>query len=222
MTGIELMREKMLEKGMNKAQTTAKAVTVILEILAESQGHEFLDIWEKEKETEELEKRLDLLKSSAKNYAEGALREKKDYYFWKEKAKNAHQEWIDKTEKLEVELETKRNRIIADTKEYMEKFNKMLTACETEQGRDMLRTAQFFVNNVNIDTKYDNTAYIAGLAAILSKGSINSLEALSKINTKLPDAFSKIVGRLNHFGSDYIYDENKKEFVKAEMEQMNE
>ena len=212
MTGIELMREKMLEKGMNKAQTTAKAVTVILEILAESQGYEFLDIWEKEKETEELEKRLDFLKSSAKGYAESALKEKKNYYFWKEKAENAHQEYIDKTEKLTLGLETEKNRIIADAQEYLKKFNEMLTACETEHSRDTLRTAQFFINNININTKYDNTAYITGLSTILSQGGIDSVEGLSKINSKLP----LMCGRLNYYGNDYIYDEDKKEFVKTE------
>jgi hypothetical protein len=44
-----------------------------------------------------------------------------------------------------------------------------------------------FVNTVSVETKYDNTAFIIGLAAILSNGRINPISELKKINKKLPD-----------------------------------
>ena len=50
-----------------------------------------------------------------------------------------------------------------------------------------MRIARMFVNMVDVDTKYDNTAYIIGLAAILSRGGINAIGELKKINKKLPD-----------------------------------
>ena len=58
---------------------------------------------------------------------------------------------------------------------------------DNEEGRDTMRIAQMFVNMVDVDTKYDNTAYIIGLAAILSRGGISAIDELKKINKKLPD-----------------------------------
>jgi hypothetical protein len=68
---------------------------------------------------------------------------------------------------------------------YVERFNASLAACETEEGRDAMRAAQVFVNAVSVDTKYDNTAFIIGLAAILSKNGIGAMDELKKINSKV-------------------------------------
>lgn len=59
--------------------------------------------------------------------------------------------------------------------EYIEKFNKSLDECETKEGRDALRLAQVFVNSVNTNTDQNNTAFINGLACILSRGECGSL-----------------------------------------------
>ena len=48
-----------------------------------------------------------------------------------------------------------------------------------------MRAAQVFVNAVSVDTKYDNTAFIIGLAAILSKNGIGAMDELKKINSKV-------------------------------------
>lgn len=76
-------------------------------------------------------------------------------------------------------------RIKEETEHYIQMFLDGLSDCETEEGADRLRAAQIFVNSVNIDTKYDNTAYIIGLSAILSGGAIAPVEELRKINPKI-------------------------------------
>ena len=70
--------------------------------------------------------------------------------------------------------------------DYVENFFTALETCETDKGRDALRAAQMFVNSVTIDSKYDNTAFIIGLASILSQGNVGPIEELKKINNKIP------------------------------------
>lgn len=41
---------------------------------------------------------------------------------------------------------------------------------ETTEAKDRLRLAKFFMESVNVDTKYDNTAFIKSLASILGTG----------------------------------------------------
>lgn len=62
---------------------------------------------------------------------------------------------------------------------------KALDECETAGGKDMLRLAQMFVNSVDVNSKYDNTAYIIGLAGILSGNKVAPIPELKKINRKL-------------------------------------
>ena len=73
-------------------------------------------------------------------------------------------------------------------------FSKALSECETKEGRDTIRLAQTFINSVNVDTKYDNTAFIVGLAGILSNTKVDCVSELSKINTKLPQVLKEEIG----------------------------
>ncbi len=69
--------------------------------------------------------------------------------------------------------------------EYIEKFNKSLDECDTKEGRDALRLAQVFVNSVDTNTDQNNTAFINGLACILSRGECGSLfNGFKKLNAK--------------------------------------
>lgn len=43
-----------------------------------------------------------------------------------------------------------------------------LKEAQTEEARDRIRLAEYFKDNCEINTKYDNTAFINGLAAILA------------------------------------------------------
>ena len=60
---------------------------------------------------------------------------------------------------------------------------------ETPEARDRLRVAQAFINSVDIDTKYDNTAFIVGLSALLSGVQINPLKEIQKINPKITNEY---------------------------------
>ena len=72
-----------------------------------------------------------------------------------------------------------------------------LDECETAESRDLMKRAQLFIDSVNVETKYDNTAYIAALGAILSApGSFDCIGELKKINRKVP--FDQIVAGQTH------------------------
>jgi hypothetical protein len=76
--------------------------------------------------------------------------------------------------------------------------------CETPQGRDAMRAAQVFANSVNIQTCYDNNAFIIGLASILAGKEMAPIDVVKKIvpkafdNTEMPpkrkekDPFGKV------------------------------
>ena len=87
--------------------------------------------------------------------------------------------------KIAYDLGTTKNKLRADV-EYVANFYKALFDCDTEEGKDNMRAAQVFINSVNINTVYDNTAFIIGLAAILSGGKVGAIEELHKLNSKIP------------------------------------
>ena len=72
----------------------------------------------------------------------------------------------------------------------VQKFEEGIRNCETAEARDMMKRVQFFVDAVDVDTKYDNTAYIIGLASILSDGNLDAMTELKKINKKLPEPWT--------------------------------
>lgn len=87
------------------------------------------------------------------------------------------------------EYHTSTLNLISERKQSLEKyiddFNNSLNNTETPEGRDRLRAAQYFVNSVKIESKYDNTAFIGGLAAILCGAQIDPVGELRKINPRL-------------------------------------
>lgn len=164
MTGLDCLREELEKRGMSKAQINSKAVAVVLDIVAQS-GNKYTEMWKSEQDVSKRER--DALNTIM--WAEN-----------KEKDLNARIEGAEPALKL---CEEKKRQI----ESYVSKMCEALENCETPEGRDTMRIAQMFVNTVNVDTKYDNTAYIIGLAAILSKGGISPIDELKKINKKLPD-----------------------------------
>ena len=156
MTSLDCLREELKRRGMINAQIESAVVAVVLDIVANS-GDKYTKIREAEHETS---KRLKELEWQVEN-AERKLRRMR-------------------TE--EEELRQRREQF----EDYIGKFNKGLNECETAEGRDAMRTAQVYINSVDVDTKYDNTAYIIGLASILSNGKISAIEELKKINKKIP------------------------------------
>ena len=156
MSGLDCLREEMARRGCTKAQIESKTAAVVLDILANS-GDKYTKLAETEGELDRKIRGLELMKS-----------------------------------RLEREIQRKRwdlERIqegVQSDKEYIEAFNRSLTMCETEEGRDAMRRAQMFVNSVDVETKYDNTAFIVALGAILSDGKIGAIEELRKINPRMP------------------------------------
>ena len=164
MTGLDCLREELEKRGLNKAQINSKVAAVVLDVVAQS-GDKYTQMWKSEEETSKRE--CDALNTIMQ--AEH-----------KEIELNARIERAERA--LELCKEKKRQ-----IESYVSKMCEALENCETPEGRDTMRIAQMFVNTVNVDTKYDNTAYIIGLAAILSMGGISPIDELKKINKKLPD-----------------------------------
>lgn len=164
MTGLDCLREEMKKRGLNKAQIESQTAAVVLDIVANA-GNKYAEMWEQENEAT---KRLNGLYSDI-----SVCQDKIDY----------DRRLITKYEREVKEAREQRKHI----EDYIDEFNKSISECETPEGRDAMRIAQMFVNSVNVDTKYDNTAYIIGLASILSKGNINAIGELRKINKKLPE-----------------------------------
>lgn len=165
MTGLDCLREEIAARGLPTSQINSKLVAICLDIFANS-GTKYTEMWERENEST---KRLNRLSADISN-AKYKLVMLKDN--------------INRYELEEKELRSRKNHL----EDYIDDFNKRLEECETQEGRDAMRTAQMFVNSVDVSTKYDNTAFIIGLASILSKGGINALGELKKINKKMPIA----------------------------------
>lgn len=156
MTGLELLRNEMISRGCTRAQAESKTVAVVLDIVANS-GTMYTD-------TERLLSDIEHLEAY-KRWTEREIREKQN-----------------QADRIIAEARQEEKRV----REYIEKATKAMMECETQEGRDALRSAQMFVNSVDPQTKYDNTAFIIGLASILSRGNVAAIDELRKINPKIP------------------------------------
>lgn len=163
MTGMELLQEELINRGCTESQVNSKVLPIVLDIVSNSNG-EYTD--------------------AAKMLAEirADISEKKSYL----------QDLSCAIKRLEARSRYECERIkeqYAECDEYIKAFNKSLEECETAEGRDRLRLAQMYTNSVNIETKYDQTAYIIGLASVISGGNIAPIKALKQINNKIPNPF---------------------------------
>lgn len=171
LNGYECLVEELKKRGIPKAAANGRAVAATVDILAETGGIilEFKDL---EKKKEQLQSDIEFCTSTlAKLEAE----EKEAL----KKTKIAMDNWYD--------VLSEANQKNAD---YIEHFYSELNNCETPEERDLLRKAQMFVNSVSVDTKYDNTAFIIGLAAILANGNVGAIDELRKINKRIPQVWS--------------------------------
>lgn len=163
MTGLDCLREEMRKRGLSSAQCESRTVAVVLDILAGS-GDKYTKMWATENNES---KQLDFLQKQV-SFQQSQLR-----YF---------EDATQRQEKILAEMKEKKEHF----EDYIDDFYKALEDCETAEGRDAIKTAQMFINSVKVDTKYDNTAFIIGLASILSRGGINAIKELQKINKRLP------------------------------------
>lgn len=157
MTGIECLHEELMKRGYKKQQIiNLKIIPEMLDIVSNSNGM-YQDLDTLQKDVNRLQ------------------REKKTLE--------------DDLAVLRLSISDFEKRIEARyklTEEYIEKFFNAIGSCETAEARDALKIAQMFVNTVDVDTKYDNTAFIIGLSAILSSGALAPVDELRKINKKIP------------------------------------
>lgn len=173
MNGLECLKEELIKRGCNKQQAESKVVPIVLEILANN-GTPYTDM-------EEAKKELARVKDSIPVALQARYREVK-----------AETEMLQhKAMDLQLQIVNSKNAyeniktVWDEEQEYINAFLNEMQNCETPEGRDAMRRAQVFKNSITIETKYDNTAYIVALGAILSNGEIGSIETLKKINPDL-------------------------------------
>ena len=168
MTGLECLKEELIRRGCNKSQVEAKVVPMILDIVANNNTTVYQDTTEAEKKLSILRERLGRLEVRIAD-AERRTREAE------EKARDA--------ESVLTEQQK-------DAQTYLKKFEERLMKYEKAEQRDALRTAQTFVNTVKIQTPQNNTAFIIGLASILTGKNID-VEKLERVSLD-PDVFYEI------------------------------
>lgn len=154
----ELCKEWMLSHKYSDAQANSKAVTGAMDFVAYkfANGENWYTQFEKDRKTF----------AELKGYIQ---------YFQGEKER-LHGEISDLEQRRHSLVDARINEIIG----YIEEFNKAIQECETPEARDRLKMLQMFVNTVEVDTKYDNTAFINGIASILS-GVSASVDKLQKV-----------------------------------------
>ena len=162
MSGYDLLKQELLSKGYTKQQVDASIVKGVLEVLAGESGSAIMDLKELTKEREEL------------------LRQNEDYSQRLRNLKNDFDE-------IKNEIEQFAQKLYMDQKQYVDRFFEAIEKCETPEQRDRLKLAQMYVNSVNVDTKYDNTAFIIGFASILSPGGMGAITTLRKLNKEIPE-----------------------------------
>lgn len=167
MTGLDCLKEEMAARGCTKSQIESKTVLVVLEILANSNG-QYSDMDKLEKEIKELGVQVNALQTEIDR-----LQQRRD-------------ELILSFSKIIDEIKSEAKLQYTVMTDYINGFYESLEKCETPEARDALKVAQMFVNSVDVNTKYDNTAFVIGLAAILSQGKVAAIDELHKINKEIP------------------------------------
>lgn len=163
MTGLECLREELKKRGATKSLIESKAVAMTLDIVAQTPDGIYQKTQEAEARLKDLEKQI-----ANANYNKRCIEAQ-----------------ADEAERQIAELNQDKQDIFTEVRDYVVEFNKSLNECETPKGRDLMRAAQMFVDTVDVNTKYDNTAFIIGLSAILSQGEVNAIGELKKINPKM-------------------------------------
>lgn len=158
---IDKIKELMKEKGLAKAAIEGKTPGVVLSIVLENP--DVAEAFKCVDELSELKKEKDFVYEVVNDL----IRERNRLERERDRLKISLAEYSSFA-RLEDAVKAKND--------YIDAFNKSLSQCETKEGRDKLRIAQTFINSVNINTVYDNTAFIRGLAEILSGGDFDMYE----------------------------------------------
>lgn len=135
---LEELKQEMIKRGRPKSQVNSKTVALVLDILADS-GTAFIDAWEAEEKTRVETARLESERQSLKRQ-------------------------IDEYEKMRKATEAS----FAGKTAYIKDWYETIKATETAEGRDTMRKAQFYINEVR--TIATPATYADGLARILASG----------------------------------------------------
>ena len=176
MSGIELLRERLTELGLNKAATHNKAVELTVAVIANGDDvdatiafKELLDQYR--------------ISSDVLKCKQAALNDKLSELSIYERSLSEKEKEISKSSRILEEQRIQLTQMIDD-------FKDCLCECETAEGRDAARKAAFFIANTNVNTAYDNTAFINGLAALLSDTQSNLPDNIKKVITDAEKAVS--------------------------------
>lgn len=163
MTGREILNQKLKAKGLTDAQINSKAVEVTIAVLAEeTDGTNYSALIQDAIQ----EYRV------AKNNADAEAR----HYVAKEESLSNERRANSAKERDLIKSANGIKNLLID----LEKVYDEILELETAEQRDRTRTARFFMDSVNVNTVYDNTAYIKGLSAILSGKEITPDEQSEK------------------------------------------
>lgn len=175
MNGMDCLRAEMSKRGMTKSQCESKVVAVVVDILSES-GNAYLGVYDAEQTLAGLKREI--------NDAKYQLQELRSELSGTNDSVNYRRRAIEhEIESATRNIEQQRGEI----QSYINGFFESLQNCETAEGRDAIKKAQMFRKSIEIETTYDNTAYIIGLSAILSNGKVAAIEEIKKINPKLAE-----------------------------------
>ena len=155
-----LFVEKLLEAGLSKQQAASKTAKVVFAVCTDNP--DLLKLLDLEQCINTAEEHLDIVEDNLKLYNR-RLEDCKEEY---EAVKNLIARYSDAV---------RADEIYEKDKEYIDSFNKSLAECETAEGRDAMSKAQVFANACDINTDANNTAFINGLACILSDGKCGSI-----------------------------------------------
>jgi hypothetical protein len=167
MTGLDCLKDELIKRGFTKQQADSKVVIGVLDIIAQADG-QYIELGAMRDELERLRVQQELEQSKLRDM----LKQNREIH--------------DLVDGGIADINEKADKLYRETRDYIDEFYRRLNACETEAGRDAMRIAQFFVNSVDVDTKYDNTAFIIGLAAILTGKAFEPIAELHKINADIP------------------------------------
>lgn len=167
MNGIECLKQELLDRGYTKQQAESKVVLGVLEILAQDREGRYSDMKRAQEEIDQLKDVISRLESRAEEYRKQCAILRAEI------------------QRGEAGLQQQLTAIYQRSLAQIEEFQRTLEQAETDEARDLLRLAQMYVNTVNVNTVYDNTAFIIGLAAVLSGGKSADMKQLKKIDAKI-------------------------------------
>ena len=155
MTGLECLKDELIKHGYTKQQAESKVVAGVLDIVC---------------------------KAGNKYTVQEALLKDREQLLGENLQLNR---MIDYKKEEIARIDKELSQRIKDAQNYIDSWYKAISECETAEGRDKMRIAQMYVNSVTVESAYDRTAFIVGLAAIISGEKIAPIEELKKINKKL-------------------------------------